>query len=348
MDKIMYDKKSLEYQEDLDRICESLPPSFQSKSILITGATGLIGTVMVDSLMHYNAKSNANIKIYAVSRSFDKIQERFRDYLTSPLFSTIIHDVTEPFPKIECDFIINGAGNAHPQAYNDDPVGTFNGHIYGTKNLLDIAKNNNATLVYLSSVEVYGEVNDENPISENENGLIPLNNARACYPESKRAAEAICQGYIKQYNQNVKIARLCRVFGPTMLNSDNKASAQFFRNGISGESIVLKSAGNQKFSYIYVMDAVCAIFHILLYGKTGVAYNVSSNSCNCTLRELAELIASYSDTKVTSAISVVDGASKTQFAILQNNLLSELGWIPKWNLHEGVKRTLSILHEVRT
>lgn len=212
----------------------------------------------------------------------------------------------------------------------------------GTKNALDLALKCNASIILLSSVEIYGEIDNEVPINESQLGHIDLTNYRSCYPESKRASEILAQCYLRD-NLNVKIARLCRVFGPTMLNNDNKASAQFLKNGKIGVPIILKSHGSQKFSYIYSCDAVRAILYILLYGKVGVPYNVSSTSCNCMLREFAEMVKEESNSELKFELGNVVGSSNSQYAILDSGNLESIGWQPKFSLRNGISRTLKIM-----
>ena len=170
--------------------------------------------------------------------------------------------------------------------------------------------------------------------------------AYACYTESKRASEALCLSYAAERGVTVKIARLSRVFGPTMKESDSKASSQFIKKALAGEDIVLKSKGEQYFSYTYVADAVSALLHIMLNGESGVAYNVSAASCNIHLKDFAALCASYCKKEVVFDLPTATeqkGFSVATQAILDNSRLLGTGWHPYYQIEDAVRRTLEIL-----
>ena len=150
------------------------------------------------------------------------------------------------------------------------------GNIIGTYNVLDFAKTHDTKVLILSSGEVDGENrNLGGGMAENFLGQISLESFRSCYPEGKRAVEALCQSFIYQHGVDIKIARPCRIFGPTMSNEDNKASAQFLKKAKKGEPLILKSIGNQQFSYIYGADAVSALFKIILDGEAGEVCSIA-------------------------------------------------------------------------
>lgn len=181
---------------------------------------------------------------------------------------------------------------------------------------------------------------------ENSNGQLNLANSRACYTESKRTCEALCQSYKSEHNVTVKIVRLCRIFGPTMLMADTKASSQFIIKAINSEDIVLKSEGNQYFSYIYVADAVAAILCVLLKGQDGEAYNISNLDTNVHLKDFANQCALYNNRKVLFDLpseAEKKGFSIASTAILVNHKLLSLGFVPLYNLREGIRRTIEIL-----
>jgi len=320
---------------------------FKGKTFLISGATGMIGSFMIDVL----AKCEG-VKIIATSRNEEKAKERFKAYWGSPCFSFIEQDVNKPI-KLECpiNFIISAASNTHPIQYSKDPVGTIMTNITGTKNMLDLSvKQSDCRFMFLSSVEVYGENRgDINEFTESYCGYIDSNSLRAGYPESKRAGEALCQAYAHAYNIDVVIPRLSRVYGATMAKTDSKAIAQFISKSIYKEDIILKSAGDQLYSYTYVPDAVAGLLYILLHGVRGEAYNIASNgSHDISLKDLAHLLAQISGTKVIFEVpdeSEKQGYSTATKALLNSNKLRALAWKPIYEIEEGLKHTINILRE---
>lgn len=331
------------YREDLKNILSvSSVELLKGKSFLITGATGMVGTMLIDALMLLG-----DVKIYAVGRNKNKARERLGEYFDSPNFSFLAQDVTQPFPKdLKVDYIIPLASNTHPMAYSQSPIETMLINIEGARNALDLAANCGATVLYPSTVEVYGNAIDGESFKEESNGQLNLSNSRACYSESKRSCEALCQSYAAEKDVKVKIARLCRIFGPTMVMTDTKASSQFLLKALRGEDIVLKSEGTQYFSYVYVADAVAALLHILLHGKDGETYNVSSEKTNVHLREFAELCAEVSGRKVVFDLpseAERKGYSIAATAILDNSKLCSLGFAPKYEMKEAITRTIEIL-----
>ena len=326
----------------------------RNKSILITGATGLICTFLVDLLMYRNFKYNDNITIYALARNKEKALIRFKKYFTSPFFVFIQKDIQSSFDfNIPVDYIIHGASNTHPIAYATEPINTILLSVLGTKSILDYASIHNVKrTLFLSSVEIYGENRgDVETFSEDYCGYIDCNTLRAGYPEGKRTAEALCQAYIKEKNIDVVIARCCRVFGPTMGDDDSKAIAQFIRNAVNGENITLKSKGDQQFSYSYIADINSAILFLLLHGERTQAYNVANTDNYLSLLQIATILSEYTDKKIifdTPSLAEAVGFSKTSKALLNCFKIKNLGWEAKYSTTDGIIRTVEILRNIKS
>lgn len=341
------DKRNSFYQDDLDSVL-GIPGMHNifGKTFLITGPTGLIGLFLIDVLMKYN-KQGANINVYAVGRNKQKAFARLGEYYNNPLFHFIEQDVREALPNdISPDWIIPLASNTHPLAYSRFPVETIEINVMGAAYALEMASRCGAGVLYPSTVEVYGNARGKDIFSEDYTGELNLFNARSCYPESKRLSEALCLSYMAEKGVNVKIVRLSRVFGPTMMMSDSKASSQFIIKALKGEDIVLKSSGEQYFSYTYVADAVSALLYVLLYGESGVAYNISNDNCNVHLKEFAFACSAVSGTNVVFDLPSQEeqkGYSVATQAILDNNRLKGLGYQSHYTFFSSLERTIKIL-----
>ena len=335
------------YLEDLNNIlCNIRIEEFCGKSFLITGSTGLLGSVLIDALMLANHR-NANISVYAVGRNKEKAFERFGEYYDDDYFHFIEQDVRQPLPnEINVDYIIPLASNTHPLAYSQYPIETIEINVKGAEYALEKAVECDATVLYPSTVEIYGNARGEDVFTEDYTGQLNLSTARACYTESKRVSEALCQSYIAERGSNVKIVRLSRIFGPTMLMSDSKASSQFIIKALNGEDIILKSKGEQYFSYTYTADAVSAMLTVLANGENGVPYNISNELCNVHLKDFARYCAEWAGKDVVFDLpSDIEkkGFSVAMQAILDNSRLKSIGWIPKYEMKEAINRTLDIL-----
>lgn len=341
------------YKEDVKRVAEMALPweKFQDSAVLISGATGLIGSFLIDVLMWRNTHENTNCRIFALGRSIEKARKRFAYCVDSPLFHFVSHDINEPLhgkTDETIDYVLHLASNTHPVAYATDPIGTIATNIIGLKNMLDFSMQHHAKrFAFASSNEIYGENRgDQELFDEHYCGYIDCNTLRAGYPESKRCGEALCQAYLKQKGLDVVIPRFTRSYGPTMLESDTKAISQFIKKAVAGEDIVLKSAGNQYYSYTYMADAVSGLLTVLLLGKTGEAYNIADQSSDITLKDLAAIIANIAGTKVIFEIpdSIEKaGYSKATKARLNNHKISQLGWNASDNLQTGLKKTIEVI-----
>jgi UDP-glucuronate decarboxylase len=320
--------------------------------IFISGASGMIGSFIVDVLMERNHLFDAKIHVVASGRNKVRGEERFASYLSSSFFTFMGYDVSQPLTlEASVDYIIHAASNTHPVAYAQDAVGTIVTNLIGTKNLLDFAAEHQIRrFCLLSTVEIYGEnKGDFDKFGEQNLGYIDSNTLRAGYPESKRCAEALCNAYHQTYGVDFVIPRLCRIYGPTLLSSDSKALSQFIRNAVKGEDIVLKSEGKQYFSYLHVADAVSAILTILVSGESRAAYNVSDADSDIALRDLAQHLASIAQTKVVFQLPEEmekKGFSTATKAILDPAKLVRLGWKARFDIKQGLQNTITILKEI--
>lgn len=324
--------------------------SLKNTKILIAGATGMLGVVLVDCLMELNLRYHLNIHVIALGRNKEYSEKLFSQYQEEPNYEFVECDINEKIPEIgDIDYIIHAASNTHPVAYSTDPVGTITTNVIGTYHLLELAKNKmRKRFVFLSSVEIYG-VSEKETFSEEDCGYIDCNTVRAGYPESKRVGESLCCAYRKKYEMDVVIPRLCRIYGPTMRPDDSKALSQFIRKIVKNEDIVLKSEGKQYYSYLHVIDAVSAIFLILLKGETGEAYNVSSALSNVSLWELAEKLAFLGRVNIKREKPEKieeQGYSKAVRAVLNNDKLKRLGWEEIFDIDSGLKMTVNVLRNL--
>ena len=344
-----------EYREDIQYVANlDLPwEKLHKKSILISGATGLIGSCLIDVIMERNRKG-LQCKVYALGRNEEKAKERFAYCVDSGWYEFVTYDVSSPLLRDDLgtiDYVLHLASNTHPLQYSTDPIGTITTNILGVYHMLEFAVKHNATrCAFASSNEIYGENRgDVELFDETYCGYIDCNTMRAGYPESKRCGEALCQAYIKQKGMDIVIPRLTRSYGPTMLMSDTKAISQFIRKGIAGEDIVLKSAGTQYYSYTYVSDAVSGMLTVLLLGENGMAYNISDVASDIMLKDLAAIIAGYTGKEVVFELpDAVEAAgySKATKARLDSSKLQALGWKAKYDIASGMERTMRILQSM--
>lgn len=336
------------------KTCSAIDTSWEeldNKTIMITGATGLIGRYMIEVFLKRNQIYGLHTKIIAVGRSENNFKQRFAEVEGLRHVEFYQHDVQKPCDYQErVDYIVHMASNTHPRLYATDPIGTEMTNIFGSYYLLKLAvKNPGCRFVFTSSGDVYGDNrSDKEYLSETDCGYIDCNTLRAGYIEGKRAGEALCNAFHESKDVDFVIARLCRIYGPTMNLSDSKAISQFIKNAICKEDIILKSEGTQIFSYLYVFDVVSALLTIMTSGKTGEAYNVADNNQVISLRDLARTLAEIGESKVVTEIpDVVEakGASSFRNVRLDGSKIGRLGWKSQVDLREGLKWTVDRLRK---
>ena len=322
-----------------------------NKVVMLSGSTGLIGRYLIDLIMYKNKHDKLDCHIIALGRNKKKASEMFSEYLDDDNYTFIEYDVKEPLNyKGKVDYIIHAASNTYPIQYATDPIGTITTNVLGSYNLLEYASNNKITkFVFVSSFEVYGKVKDVEKISETDIGVVDHTILRSCYPESKRLSESLCIAYANQKDVNTSIVRLSRVFGPTMNLESSLATAQFLKNGLNKQDIVLKSTGEQLFSYNYVADAVTAILLVMLEGLNQEAYNVSDSKFDAKLKDFANIVADYSGKKVIFDLPdeiEKKGFSNAEMSILNSDKITKLGWYTTKDLTSRITETLDILKEM--
>lgn len=348
-----------DYWDDLEYICQF--PSIdwdrlKGKSILLSGATGQIGSCLVDAIMHKNIAGQLNCSIIGLTRNVKKARSRFHKWGDSDYLRLLPCDICNPdesFFSVRGDFVLHLASNTHPIAYASDPIGTIKTNVYGTDSMLKSAVYGKADCFLLaSSNEVYGEnKGDVALFDESYCGYINCNSLRAGYPEGKRCAESLLQAYRTKFGLTAVVARLTRTYGPTLLPDDSKAMSQFIKNAINKDDIVLKSAGNQFYSYTYLADAVTGLLTVLTKGVDGEAYNIAEPAYDRKLSEIAHLLAEISGTEVRFEIPgdvESRGFSKVTVSRLANEKITSIGWKAGYSLEKGLQRTVHILRKDET
>lgn len=336
-------------REDLEEIIEEniTWEKLKGKTILITGASGMIGTYMLQTLTMLNDKFGYGIKVIAALRNALKLPEKVRNREDVEI---LIHDVTKSFDvKEDVNYIIHAASPASPLIMQNQPVETIAANTLGTFYTLSLAKEKNAEgYMFISSREIYGQPSEgQEFFYENTYGFVDQLNPRSCYSEGKKAAETMCVCYHDEYGLNTKIARLAHTYGPGMSIYDGRVQADFLKNVFHNEDIVLKSEGTAVRTYTYIGDAVAGLFRILLDSED-IVYNIGNEDGKVSIRELAEIMVSiYPERGLKLVFDIPEGGTKGTapytLGILNSGKLRSIGWKPKYSVKEGFKRTLEYL-----
>lgn len=341
------------YREDILRALSVLDvDDLKGKRVLITGASGLIGSAVTDLLISCNQVKNAGITIYAAGRSTQKLSERFSYGLKDGLIP-VAYDATQAIHfDFPVDYIIHGASNASPDKYVSEPVDTMLANVIGVNELLSYAaKVQTKKVVYISSSEVYGKLAHGNPLVEDEYGSVDILSVRSAYPMGKRAAETLCVGYANQYGVDVSIVRPGHIYGPTALASDNRVSSLFARQAAEGRDLIMKSAGTQIRSYCHCIDCATAILTVLARGVSAQAYNISYRESVITIRQMAQILAKHAG--VALIVDIPSAAEQAAFNPMDNSSLNSekleaLGWQGCFDAELGFAHTIAVLKELNS
>ena len=320
----------------------------KNKTILVTGATGMLASWLTFMLMYLNEQENYKIKLILLARSRDKLNQVFGTESDKIKFS--VQDVCDKLTvQTEIDYIFHAAGSASPYSILNDPAGIAKANTLGTINVLELArKTNTKKVIFTSTREVYGKVDGKDMISENDMGIIDPLDSRSCYPESKRMAETLLLSYSIQHGIYFNTLRIAHVYGPGMqLENDGRIMADLLNDALNHRDMYLKSDGTTVRAFCYITDAVEAIFRVLTDGKNNEAYNIANESEPVTILELARLIQSVAGNNKKVFVNheevPVPGYCSYKRVKLDTSKTESLGWRPKILLSEGILRTLDSL-----
>lgn len=322
------------------------------KTVLVSGASGMIPAYAVYTLLALNDVHDARITVLGLVRDAAKARRTLAAIVDRPDFVLVEGDVRKELSlDRNVDLVIHGASPARPSQHSGSPVDTIRANVQGAFGLLDLSvRSGGAHFVLMSSAEVYGKrADDGSLVSEDDYGAVDILNPRACYTEGKRAAETIAASYHAQYGVPVTIARFGHVYGPGMALDDGRVQADFTADVIAGRDITLNSDGSARRTYTYLGDAIAGMFTAILRGES-TAYNVSDRDGFISIRQLAE---AFTTARPAKHLGVLfrEGVDVSRYNPvkgqgLDDARLRELGWAPHVGLAAGVDRTIG-WHEER-
>ena len=335
-------------EKDIEAIlgCDINFKKLENSTILITGASGMFGTYMLYTLTALNDLRSYNIKIVALVRNKDKLAQYFKGRSDIIVLEQDVCDRINYNERV--DYIIHAASPASPKIMKEKPVDTMLANTIGTFNTLKFAQKNNVkSYLYISSREVYGEPYSwQEKFNENEYGFVDPLSPRSCYPEGKKAAETMCISFKEQYGLNVKIARPAHTYGPGMSIYDGRVQADFLKNVVNGEDIVMKSTGEATRTYTYIRDVISGIFLILL-DSDDIVYNMADERAKITIKELAELLVNLYPERNLKVVMDIDeeqkGCAPFKLGIIDSSKIRKLGWRPSLSIEEGFRRTVEYI-----
>ncbi|MBQ9743433.1 MAG: NAD-dependent epimerase/dehydratase family protein [Ruminococcus sp.] len=344
----LYDKKVvLEDMEEL--VSRDYVPyeMLKGKTVLVTGATGMLAYYFTMGLMHLNLTRDYGIKVVALVRNKAKAEAKFAGFLSDERFEILAQDVCEPINYDgDIHYIFHAAGACSPYFIRNNPTGIIAANTQGTVSVLELAREKKVTnIIYPSTREIYGKVEGVEFIKETDMGVFDPLDARSCYPESKRIAENILKSYLVQYNVPFTVLRIAHSYGPGMIiDNDGRVMSDFISDAVNSRNIVLKSDGMAQRAFCYVTDAVAAIFLAMLKGENGQAYNLANETEPTPIRDVAKMLSELFPERNIDVIFEISGDTSGYCNYTRVGLdtakLQALGWKPEIKLRDGLKRTV--------
>ena len=299
---------------------------------------------MINSLNDLNRKYDLNITIYSLARNKQKVESLGLKNLANWIYMNM-----EDISSIDnnMDYIIHTASPTQSSVLCNNPVETIESNVIGAINLIKYAKKVSAKFIYISSIEIYGEVfDDKKPLGEDAYGIVDQLNPRSGYPESKKLIECLLASYGKEYNLDFNIVRLTQTFGAGISLEDNRLFAYIAKSIINGNNIVLKTTGESSKPYIYLSDAANAIYYIMIRGKNREAYNVANPDTYISVKDMANLMINKFNKNISLKIEISDDAkmfAPTTKTRLDTTKLESLGFKPQYNLIQMFERLIEYL-----
>ncbi len=304
--------------------------------IIVTGGAGFIGYHLCKVLLGHGHE------VVCVDNLYTGSKKNIQSFLKNPKFEFIQQDITEPIDDT-ADQIYNLACPASPVHYQKDPVYTFKTSVLGTHNMLELAHACKARILQASTSEVYGDPL-EHPQKESYWGHVNPIGVRSCYDEGKRAAETLCMDFHRQFNVDIRIARIFNTYGPNMAPDDGRVVSNFILQALNNKPITVYGTGSQTRSFCFVSDLVDGLIKLMNSNVMG-PINLG-NPDEFTIKELAEKIISLTDSKskiVYKSLPQDDPRQRKPDITLAK---SNLKWAPSIKLTEGLKKTIKYFETV--
>lgn len=309
------------------------------KRILITGGAGFIGSHLCEYLLQEGNE------VICLDNYFSGNKQNIRHLLNNPYFESIRWNVIHPY-YIECDEIYNLACPASPIYYQRDPTQTLNTSIIGTINAVKLARKLKVKLLQASTSEVYGDPNIHPQVESYWGNVNPIG-IRACYDEGKRAAETVCMDYHRQFNVDIKIARIFNTYGPRMRKDDGRVVSNFIVQALNNEDITVYGDGSQTRSFQYVDDLVDGLVKLM---ETGSDFHGPVNIGNpgeFTIKELAEKVIELTGSKSKIIYNPLPSDDPTQRQPNITLAKEKLQWGPKVDLYNGLIKTIRYFNNIK-
>lgn len=343
------------FEEDIKAIADFVDSlDLAGRAVLVTGATGLIGSQICKGLLEAERRQKDGIRVIAAVRNREKAKRIFAGYedeiqiLDWDTSSELQYDGS-------VDYIVHTACPTSSKYFVSNPVETIRSVVGGTDHALKFAREKKVSgFLYLSSLEIYGKPSEDCEIlAEDGYGFLDSTSVRSSYSEGKRLAECLCASYAKEFGVPTRIARLSQTFGPGVQYEDGRVFAEFARCAIEGQDIVLHTQGRTVRNYCYTADAVKAILLMLVRGEDGEAYNVANPDTACSIREMAELVSGLGDRPVQVKVEIPEDAEKFGYnpemkIQLDSTKIQKLGWKPETGLREMFERLIRSMRLARS
>ena len=315
--------------------------AFEGATVVVTGATGLVGGAVTDALLSHNERVTAGggIRVVAPARSERRVRDRFgeRDDVTFVTWDAAAGEAPDAVALDSCDFIIHCAAPTASAFFVEHPAETIEAIVGGTRSMLLLAGHTGARMVLASSMEVYGALSGEDPLDESLVGPLDSMSVRSSYPQAKQLAETLLAAHVAEYGTPACVARLAQTFGAGVSTDDRRVFAHIVRTALAGDDVRLATAGTKSNMYVATPDAVSALLLLVACGEAGRAYNVANEETFCSVRDMAEQVVRRFGAPGVRVIAGTDAAAGGKYPPatqmrLDVGRLRSLGWYPTMGL----------------